>query len=187
MKLDDVYNEFLQKMISEGYSQNDIVFGNGNVDADVVLIGEAPGKEEVEKKIPFVGKAGKILDEFLEKTGIKRHDLFVTNTVKFRPYKISEKGTVSNRPPTVTEIELCANCLENELVCISPKLIITLGNVPLKSILADKKVTIGDYHGRLVNTPHGKLFPLYHPASIIYNRSLKSVYEKDLEMLSSII
>ena len=151
------------------------VFGDGNASAKIVMIGEAPGEQETLLGKPFVGKAGKNLDEFLSMTGLKRADLYITNVVKFRPVKISDKGRASNRPPTREEISLFVPFLQRELEIIQPEVIVTLGNVPLKAVV-DQKAVIGSCHGQLM----GKVFPLYHPASIIYNRALKDVYEEDV-------
>jgi len=158
------------------------VFGDGNVNAKIVMIGEAPGEQETLLGKPFVGKAGKNLDEFLRMTGLKRAEMYITNVVKFRPVKISDKGRASNRPPTKEEISLFVPFLQRELEIIQPDVIVTLGNVPLKAVY-DKKAVIGDCHGQLL----GKVFPLYHPASIIYNRALKDVYEADVRRFAELV
>ncbi len=186
-KLEKVYAEFVKKAEDAGYSKDDLVLGTGCLNRGVVLIGEAPGKEEIEKKRPFSGKAGKILDDFLAASGILREELFITNTVKFRPYKISAKGTVSNRPPSAYEIEFCASCLKAELSAISPRLVITLGNTPLKAVLGDKQAVIGDYHGKILFKGSFSVYPMYHPASLIYNRSLVPVYNDDMKRLKNLI
>ena len=151
------------------------VFGDGDPSARIVMVGEAPGEQETLLGRPFVGKAGKNLDEFLQMTGLRRAELYITNVVKFRPVKISEKGRASNRPPTREEIGLFLPFLQRELEIIQPQVIVTLGNVPLKALL-DPKVVIGSVHGEL----QGNIFPLYHPASIVYNRALRPVYEQDV-------
>lgn len=151
------------------------VFGDGDVNAKIVMVGEAPGEQETLLGKPFVGKAGKNLDEFLHMTGLKRADLYITNVVKFRPVKVSDKGRASNRPPTREEIGLFLPFLLREMEILKPSVIVTLGNVPLKA-LHDQKAVIGECHGRLLDP----VYPLYHPASIIYNRALKPVYEEDV-------
>lgn len=167
-----------------------IVFGEGNEIARLMLIGEAPGKQETLQKRPFVGQAGKNLNEFLEALELKREDIYISNVVKYRPFKVNEsKNTVSNRPPKKNEIEECLPYLLEEMDFIKPQIIVTLGNVALKAILGDQKALIGDMHGRLIDLPGGasKLFALYHPASIIYNRALKPVYDADILELKRII
>ena len=171
-----------------------LVFGEGPLGAKVMMIGEAPGEQESLQGRPFVGKAGKNLDAFLEKVGMVRKDMYVSNTVKFRPTRISDAGRSVNRPPTTEEIRLFLPWLKREIELVNPACIITLGNVPLKA-LTDRKSTIGDMHGRetQITVTHEKqeasyaLFPLYHPASIIYNRSLQEVYDGDLQALKSLL
>lgn len=163
-----------------------IVFGEGKSDARLMLIGEAPGKQETLLKKPFVGQAGKNLNEFLHSLNINREDIYISNVVKYRPFKINPKSnTISNRPPKKEEIIECMPYLLEEIDIINPLVIVTLGNVALKSVLKDEKATIGALHGTIIdlNKKESKLFPLYHPASIIYNRSLKEVYDNDIKKL----
>ena len=163
--------------------KGELVLGYGNPNAEIMLIGEAPGREEVMAGQPFVGKAGKNLDEFLAATGLVREQLYLTNVVKFRPMRISPKGTVSNRPPTQAEIALCAPYLEAEIAQVNPWLILTLGNVALQAMLG-KEAKIGQYHGRATQRDAKRtVFALYHPASIIYNPKLKETYAEDLALL----
>ena len=185
--LNEIYDRFIGKAAEAGYAREELVLGCGKENGGVVLIGEAPGKDEVIAQRPFVGKAGKILDEFLEKTGILREELFITNTVKLRPYKISAKGTKSNRPPNAAELKLCRECLFEELDALSPRLIVTLGNTPLKAVLGDKNANIGAVHGSLIEVDGRKIYPIYHPASLIYNRSLAEIYEQDLAGLKELL
>ena len=169
----------------------DMVYGEGNPGAKIMLVGEAPGAEETRLSRPFVGKAGKNLDEFLSVIGQKRSDLYITNVVKFRPYKVSPKGRMSNRPPSRGEIGCMLPHLLREIEAVSPKIVVTLGNVPLKSVLGNRSATIGSYHAvpaAAKALSHSfTLFPLYHPASIIYNQSLKPVYTQDLGKLKQYI
>ncbi|MGI6176480.1 MAG: uracil-DNA glycosylase [Christensenellales bacterium] len=163
-----------------------IVFGQGRLDADVVLIGEAPGAQEEEQGRPFVGKAGKNLDEFLLLSGMDRKALYITNVVKFRPTKTKGKS-LSNRPPTNEEIQMCRPFLWRELRLVNPALVVTLGNVALKAVYG-QTTRIGDVHGQYLQIPvEGQaytLYALYHPASIIYNPSLREVYLQDLKGLA---
>jgi uracil-DNA glycosylase family 4 len=178
------------KAMADAYFKQDIplVYGDGSVEAKIALIGEAPGRNEVEKGKPFVGQAGKNLEEFMEILQLKRDDIYITNVVKFRPCKINEKtGRTSNRPPTKEEINLCRPFLKRELAIIEPELLVSLGNVPLKCLTGNESATIGEYHGKptQINFTGSNitLFPLYHPASIIYRAELKSVYIEDLYKL----
>lgn len=156
-----------------------LVFGEGDVGAPVMMVGEAPGEQESLQGRPFVGKAGKNLDAFLEEAGLDRAALYVTNTVKFRPTKRSPAGRIVNRPPTQEEIKLFTPWLLREIELVDPACVITLGNVPLKA-LAGRKQVIGDVHGRFLDWNGRRLFPMYHPASVIYNPALKAVYRDDI-------
>ncbi len=170
------------------------VTGDGTGKEPVILVGEAPGKDEVSEGRPFVGTAGKILDDLLVRSGIRRDGLYITNTVKYRLARAGKReGTYANRPVKRPEIELCSEWLKAELLYIKPKLVLTLGNTALQGILRCVETgspvsgSIGDIHGRKieVSVKGGSLrfllIPLYHPASLIYNRQLKVQYELDLE------
>lgn len=172
-----------------------IVFGDGRMDGPaVMLIGEAPGKDEVLQGRPFVGKAGKNLDEFLQAVELERADIRISNVVKVRPVRVSPKGTVANRPPNREELAFFIPYLYDEIMLTGPQLIVTLGNTALQALLGSEAV-IGDLHGRVVTTTvmaegtilDFDIFPLYHPASIIYNRSLKDVYAADLLALRDVL
>jgi DNA polymerase len=170
-----------------------LVFGEGKTEGPrLMLIGEAPGEQEVMQGRPFVGKAGKNLTAFLESVHLSREDIYISNVVKIRPTKISERGRISNRPPSREEIGLFLPWLKEEIFLVSPEVIVTLGNVALKSLLG--KGTIGEMHGRFhraeLSLSEGKarefqLFALYHPASVIYNHTLGQVYAEDLGTLDA--
>mgnify|MGYP000852373493 CR=1 FL=1 len=169
-----------------------LVYGDGNIDTGIVLVGEAPGRTEVEQGKPFVGQAGKNLEEFINILDISREDLYITNVVKFRPVKYNpDTGRESNRTPNREEIRISIDYIEQELSIIKPELAISLGNIALKCILKDDKATIGIMHGSPISVKFAgtefALFPLYHPASIIYNRALKDVYLQDLHKLRNYI
>ncbi len=172
-----------------------IVLGEGNTDhPPVMLIGEAPGEQESLQGRPFVGKAGKNLDGFLRVLELNREDIYISNVVKIRPTKVSDKGRVSNRPPNKEELALFTPYLMEEILLIKPQMIVTLGNFALKALCGPKAI-IGDMHGAetRVTVKHEKqaaefaIFPLYHPASIIYNRSLQEVYDGDLQTLKAVL
>jgi len=177
----------LNKRIMEAYPDEKLVLGRGNLNSPIVLVGEAPGRKEVELNEPFVGQAGKHLDEFLQVLELDKEDIYITNSVKYRPTKLNPKtGRLSNRTPTAKEIESFRSFLLEEIDIIKPKIIVTLGNTSLKSLF-EKDVKIGDVHGKLISVEiydnKYNLFPLYHPAAVIYNRSLKEVYLNDLQNL----
>jgi len=177
----------LNKRILDAYPDEKLVLGRGNLNSPIVLVGEAPGRKEVEFNEPFVGQAGKHLDEFLQVLELDKEDIYITNSVKYRPTKLNPKtGRLSNRTPTAKEIESFRSFLLEEIDIIKPKIIVTLGNTSLKSLF-EKDVKIGDVHGKLISVEiydnKYNLFPLYHPAAVIYNRSLKEVYLNDLQNL----
>ena len=176
------YRAELSAFIREIYEDERkvLVFGEGPSGAKVMMIGEAPGEQESLQGRPFVGKAGKNLDAFLEQVGMRREEMYVSNTVKFRPTKISAAGRHVNRPPTREEVKLFLPWLAREVELVDPGCIITLGNVPLKA-LTDRKNTIGDMHGRFFDLGGRLLYPMYHPASVIYNPALKEIYHEDIE------
>jgi len=154
------------------------VFGDGNAEAKVVFIGEAPGKKEDEGGKPFIGAAGKFLNEMLENIGMKRDDIYITNIVKYRP--------PNNRDPEPEEKEACNEWLINELKIISPKLIIFLGRHSMGRFFPTEKIS--DIHGKLLikNTEElGKqaFMPLYHPAAALYNGGMRETLQKDFNKI----
>ena len=167
------------------------VFGEGNAeDAAVLFVGEAPGGEEAASGRPFVGKAGRQLDALLALSGIAREAIYITNVVKYRPVTRSERS-VRNRTPGSREIAAALPLLRLEIAVLRPQCIVTLGNTPLSALLtiggADGKQTVGALHGRAMALTADErlatLFPLYHPASGIYNRALVPVMEQDIRAL----
>lgn len=185
--MDRLYEE-MKKMSEEKFPGRRFIPGEGCKKPELVLVGEAPGGEEEKQGRPFVGKAGKNLSKFLAALGLERSDIYITNVVKLRPTKINPKtGRASNRPPDRDELESFTPYLHREIELLSPKFVVTLGNFALKAITGDKKAVIGDMHGKVKEMRTYKLFPLYHPASVIYNRSLKAVYDEDIKMLGTFI
>ena len=145
-----------------------------------MLIGAAPGETEVIKRRPFVGKAGKNLDEFLQMLRLPREAIFVTNVVKIRPTEKGPTGRSRNRAPNREELSLFTPWLMREIALVRPRALATLGNVPLHA-LTSGKMAIGACHGQWLDSTAGvPLFALYHPASIIYRRALAVTYEEDV-------
>ena len=181
-RLEKLYDK-IAKLTRDPY-----ITGDGNADAKILLIGEAPGAREIELGKPFVGQAGKVLDEFLNVLEIQREDIFITNVVKARPFKINKRtGQKINRPPTQIEIDAFSGILNKEIDIICPKIIVTLGNTPLRYIMNDNTLTIGNMHGELLEKNNLSIMPLYHPAAIIYNQNLREIYLADLNKLKQII
>jgi uracil-DNA glycosylase len=165
-------------------NRNNVVFGEGNFSADILLIGEAPGINEDKEGRPFVGKAGKFLDELLNSAEIKRSEVFIANILKCRPPQ--------NRNPTSEEIRNCTIFLDRQIELINPKVICTLGNFSTKYILEkfglEKEIDgISKLHGKIfkINTILGtiKIIPLYHPAVAIYNANMKDILTKDFKIV----
>ncbi len=183
LKLNKLYLDYANEFAGE-----ELVFGDGNYNSGIAMIGEAPGKDEVTQGKPFVGLAGGKLKEFLDYIGLTREDLYVTNAIKYRLFKTNPKtNKKSNRPAKIIEIKSSMPYLASEMKLLNPRLIITLGNVPLKAITATFNITIGDVHGTVIDVGGLSVFPLYHPASLIYNRSLEETYYKDLDKLKIIL
>jgi uracil-DNA glycosylase family 4 len=182
--------EELNQRFREQLAQHPLVQGKALVTGEglcyrprLMLVGEAPGEQEALQGRPFVGKAGKMLDTFLEILCIARSSIYITNTVKIRPTLQGPYGRLSNRPPTPDELALFLPWLMEETAVVNPKLLVTLGNTPLKAFLGEQAV-VGRYHGRNALTTQGvPLYALYHPAAVIYNPSLSSAYEQDLILL----
>lgn len=156
------------------------VFGHGNAESDIVFIGEAPGKNEDLKGIPFIGAAGKFFDEMLGEIGKRREDIYITNIVKYRP--------PNNRDPEPEEKEACNEWLINELKIISPKLIVFLGRHSMLRFFPLEKIS--DIHGKLLLKTIPELgkkqafLPLYHPAAALYNGSMREVLIRDFKKIT---
>jgi uracil-DNA glycosylase family 4 len=172
-------------------TRKQVVCGFGCKDALVFLAGEAPGGEEDLSGKPFTGRAGKELDEFLNILSMNRDEIYIGNTVKCRPTRPSSRGRYGkyvNRKPTVQEIKACAPWLDEEIRLINPKVIVTLGGVPLSRVFG-KTVKVGDFRGKVFYSQRYGcyVFPLYHPASVIYDRNKRSLYLDDLANLKDFL
>ncbi len=154
------------------------VFGDGNPDARVLFVGEAPGKNEDLQGIPFVGKAGQNLNTLLEIAGLKREDVFIANVLKCRP--------PGNRDPRPEEIEICTPYLREQTRTINPEFIVTLGNFATKFILKTDRGITG-LHGKLMMAGRFKVFPIYHPAAAIYDHSKWEALENDFVTLGQLL
>ena len=154
------------------------VFGHGNPKAEIVFIGEAPGKDEDLQGIPFIGRAGQFLNTMLESIKLTRDDVYVTNTVKYRPPE--------NRDPDDYEKIACREWLLAELNFIQPKLIIFLGRHALSNFFPEAKIS--EVHGKLLvkaipNFPTKYFFALYHPAAAMYNGALRETLLEDFQKI----
>lgn len=163
-----------------------IVIGKGNDNADIMFVGEAPGKNEDEQGLPFVGRAGKNLDDMLSKVGLSLEDVYIANILKCRPPE--------NRDPLPEEIEAHTPWLLKQIKEIKPKVICSLGNYATKFFLAKGNVSsmnlqpgITSVHGKVRTIEFMgmqiKLIPLFHPAAIIYKREILPLWEEDMEIV----
>ncbi len=158
-------------------SATKLVFGDGNADADIVMIGEAPGKNEDQTGLPFVGAAGKFLDEMLASIGLKREDIYITNIVKYRP--------PNNRDPEEHEKEEFLPYLYEQLRIIKPKIVITLGRHSTNCFLPGKLISM--VHGQPKRKNGIVYLPLYHPAAALYNGSMRQVLLDDFNKIPLIL
>jgi uracil-DNA glycosylase family 4 len=154
-----------------------MVPGEGNPEAEVMLVGEAPGKSEDEQGRPFVGRAGKLLDQLLAEAGLQRDDVYITNVVKARP--------PNNRDPRAGEVAHHMPWLEAELALIRPRLVIPLGRHALAHFADDMKIT--EVHGTEVTEKGRSLFPMYHPAAALRGGGLRDVLFEDARALKAVI
>jgi uracil-DNA glycosylase len=154
-----------------------LVFGDGNPDADLVFIGEAPGKNEDLQGLPFVGAAGKFLNEMLAMIGLDRKDVYITNIVKYRP--------PNNRDPQPEEKAEFLPYLEKQLDVIKPKLVITLGRHSLNCFLPD--LSISQVHGQPKRFKGQVYLPLFHPAAALYNGAMRQTLIDDFAKIPAIL
>lgn len=183
MPMNKVSNDSLEKIASEvigcplcklSRSRRNAVPGDGQLSSKIMFVGEAPGKNEDEQGKPFVGAAGMILNQALEKAGIKRAEVFITNVVKCRP--------PGNRVPENDERSICRQYLDRQISLIAPKIICILGSTAYSSILGGKSITKN--RGKIMERNGQKYFLTIHPAAAIYNKNLRSVLNNDLFLLS---
>ena len=174
-RLDDLAQEIITKNICPelASSAKQLVMGDGNPDADILLIGEAPGKNEDQQGKPFVGASGKFLDEMLEGAGLNRQDIYITNIVKYRP--------PNNRDPLPEEKAVFWPYLLRQIEIIAPKVILTLGRHSGAYFIPD--LQISHHHGQARKVTYHNLeflvIPLYHPAAALYNGSMRQVLIDD--------
>jgi DNA polymerase len=189
-KLDDIKQHILDDKVTpelaEGATQ--LVFGDGNPEAELVFIGEAPGKNEDLQGVPFVGAAGKFLNEMLEMIGLKREDIYITNIVKYRP--------PDNRDPLPAEKKAFLPYLQRQLEAIQPKVVVTLGRHSLNCFLPD--LQISQVHGqpkrvklalkkKTDDSLQVVILPLFHPAAALYNGAMRQTLIDDFALIPAII
>ncbi|MEO5950777.1 MAG: uracil-DNA glycosylase [Candidatus Saccharimonadales bacterium] len=182
-QIDQLKADILEKNIcSELAAQaTNLVIGDGSLDAEIVFIGEAPGKNEDEQGLPFVGASGKFLNDMLSQAGMVRSDVYITNIVKYRP--------PNNRDPSPDEKKAFWPYLLKQLQIIQPKVVITLGRHSMEYFLPEMKIS--QIHGQTKRIQFGDsklvIVPLYHPAAALYNGSLRQTLIEDFLSVPEII
>jgi len=159
------------------YSRKLAVPGDGPANTPIMFIGEGPGFHENEQGKPFVGAAGKFLDELLGKIGMKRQDVFITNVVKCRP--------PGNRDPLPQELAACSEYLERQILAINPKVIVTLGRYSMAHFLPNAKIS--EVHGQGMKVKGRLIVAMYHPAAALHQQSLRPTIETDFARLPELI
>lgn len=178
-QLDKIKQQILDARVCPELAEQatQLVFGDGNPDAEIVFIGEAPGKNEDLQGKPFVGAAGKFLNEMLETIGLKREDIYITNIVKYRP--------PNNRDPLPEEKEAFLPYLQAQLEAIQPVIVVTLGRHSLNCFLPD--LQIGQVHGQPKRYQGQVYLPLFHPAAALYNGGMRQTLIDDFALIPTII
>jgi uracil-DNA glycosylase family 4 len=171
MEFREEYSDFFEQLDPEFFNDERFVPAVGPGNADFMLVGEAPGANEVEEGEPFVGRAGEKMNDVLNDIGVERSELYITNLVKIRP--------PDNRDPKKDEIESWAPLLEQEIKKVDPDIILTLGNFASKEMLNTSK-GITQIHGRIFTREGRKIMPIFHPAATLYDGSKTPELEKDL-------
>ncbi len=163
-------------------TRKNVVFGAGNADADLMFVGEAPGASEDERGLPFVGRAGKLLETLLEEIGLARKDVFIANTLKCRP--------PGNRDPLPVEIENCHEYLYRQVELIQPRVICSLGNFSTK-LLRNDPTGITRLHGKPEELTLGRrtvrLYPIFHPAAALYTPRMLETLREDFSRLPELL
>ncbi len=177
--LDQIKADILEQNICPDLAEKatQLVFGEGSPDADIVFIGEAPGKREDEMGQPFVGASGKFLSEMLASINLKREQVYITNIVKYRP--------PNNRDPLPAEKAAFLPFLQKQLEVIKPLLIVTLGRHSMDSLASGLK--IGEVHGQPRRYGDQVFLPLFHPAAALYNGSLRQTLSEDFAQIPAIL
>jgi DNA polymerase len=153
-------------------TRTNLVFGEGNPDAEIMFVGEAPGRDEDLQGRPFVGKAGQLLTRIIQAMGMRREDVYIANVLKCRPPE--------NRTPNLTEITCCARCVFQQIKIIQPKVVVGLGNIAVKSLLNTDE-SISTLRGKLHDFDGIKLMPTYHPAFLLRSPAYKSEVWDDMK------
>lgn len=194
-----------------GYQLEGFLSGQGRLNPPLMIVGEAPGRKEIDSHIPFSGQSGKELMKSLALTGLHREDVYITSVVRSRPYSIKKvknqktgkmETKTPNRTPTKREVLAYAELFDWELAQVKPRLIVTVGNTSLQRILGPH-FTVGNHHGTVFEQPIQRLnakgdgyqltsskytvIATFHPAAVFYNRKLAPAIQRDWKLINQII
>ena len=178
MLLEELNNQILKcEKCALCKTRTNVVPGEGSSKAEIMFIGEGPGKKEDEQGIPFIGAAGKLLDKLLALINLKREDVFIANVVKCRPPE--------NRDPLPEEVEACRPWLDQQIEIMKPKLIVLLGRHSMDRFLPNQKISID--HGKPKRRGGQVYYPIYHPAAALYRNGLLEDLEKDFKKIPKVL
>lgn len=177
-ELDQLFEEIKKFELPKKRSAGpNLVFGEGNSNAEIMFIGEAPGFYEAQQGRPFVGNAGKLLNKLLESIGLKREDVYITNLIRFRPPE--------NRDPLPEEVKEYTPFLKKHVAIIKPKIIVTLGRFAMNYFLPDAKITRD--HGTIHKLTNNIIYPVFHPAAALRDEKRMQELEEDFRKLKDIL
>jgi DNA polymerase len=179
-RLHDSLRQCTRCALADG--RTNVVVGSGNPDADLMFVGEAPGATEDETGVPFVGRAGQLLDSLLEGIGLSRDQVFIANVLKCRP--------PGNRDPQTAEIEACQGYLAEQVSLVRPLLVCTLGNFATK-LISGRPDGISTVHGVVQQVEFAgvpfTLYPVFHPAAALYTRTMLGTLQDDFARIPELI
>ena len=178
MTLEELNNQILKcEKCALCKTRINVVPGGGSANADIMFIGEGPGKNEDEQGVPFIGAAGKLLDKLIESIGLTREDIYIANVIKCRP--------PGNRDHLPEEVDACHDWLNQQIEIIKPKLIVLLGRHSMDRFLPNQKISLD--HGKPKRRNGQIYFPIYHPAAALYRNGLLKDLEKDFQKIPKVL
>ncbi|RJQ28025.1 uracil-DNA glycosylase [Candidatus Parcubacteria bacterium] len=177
-QLEKIYKEIEESKDLQVGVDNKIVLGEGNVDAEIIFVGEAPGRQEIKEGRPFIGRAGKLLRSLIKEIGMDEKEIYITNSVKYLP----SYGT-----PKKIDIEKSRPFIQKEISIINPRLVVLLGKTAIDTLLEDKDIKVSQTHGKVIEKKKRKYFIAYHPSAAIRFKRLKEELVKDFKSLKKYI
>ena len=178
MTLEELHSQILNcQKCPLSQTRTNVVPGEGNPKAEIMFIGEGPGKNEDEQGKPFVGAAGKVLDKMLASINLSREDIFIANVVKCRP--------PGNRDPLPEEVDACRGWLAQQIEIVKPKIIVLLGRHSMDRFLPNQKIS--QIHGQPKRRGGQVYFPVYHPAAALYRGNLLADLQKDFLKIPKVL